>query len=136
MVLASDFSVVLVVVFFCHNQVIGKGSEKSDDTSVDEKYLIATSEQPIAAFLRDEWMKPEDLPVRYAGISTCFRQEVGSHGRDTRGIFRVHQFEKVNFVFLASLMFLLNDNQLLKLWPFAWCAASGISFFSQSVNSS
>lgn len=75
--------------------MIGKGSEKSDDNTVDEKYLIATSEQPIAAFLRDEWLKPEDLPMRYAGLSTCFRQEVGSHGRDTRGIFRVHQFEKV-----------------------------------------
>lgn len=78
-------------------KVIGKGSEKSDDSSIDEKYLIATSEQPIAAFLRDEWLKPEDLPIRYAGFSTCFRQEVGSHGRDTRGIFRVHQFEKVSF---------------------------------------
>lgn len=79
------------------HKVIGKGSEKSDDSSIDEKYLIATSEQPIAAFLRDEWLKPEDLPIRYAGFSTCFRQEVGSHGRDTRGIFRVHQFEKVSF---------------------------------------
>lgn len=77
------------------HQVIGKGSERSDDSSLDEKYLIATSEQPIAAFLREEWLKPEDLPIRYAGFSTCFRQEVGSHGRDTRGIFRVHQFEKV-----------------------------------------
>ncbi|PIO24631.1 hypothetical protein AB205_0094790, partial [Aquarana catesbeiana] len=76
-------------------KVIGKGSEKSDDNSIDEKYLIATSEQPIAALHRDEWLKPEDLPIRYAGLSTCFRQEVGSHGRDTRGIFRVHQFEKI-----------------------------------------
>lgn len=76
-------------------QVIGKSSEKLDDNAIDEKYLIATSEQPIAAFLRDEWLKPEELPIRYAGFSTCFRQEVGSHGRDTRGIFRVHQFEKV-----------------------------------------
>ncbi|XP_047663219.1 serine--tRNA ligase, cytoplasmic isoform X2 [Tachysurus fulvidraco] len=83
-------------------KVIGKGSEHSDDTSVDEKYLIATSEQPIAAFLRDEWLKPEDLPIRYAGISTCFRQEVGSHGRDTRGIFRVHQFEKIEQFVYAS----------------------------------
>lgn len=93
------FGIVLFIFFLCSPtlplQVIGKGSEQSDDTSVDEKYLIATSEQPIAAFLRDEWLKPEDLPMRYAGISTCFRQEVGSHGRDTRGIFRVHQFEKV-----------------------------------------
>ena len=77
-------------------QVIGKGSEKSDDNSYDEKYLIATSEQPIAALHRDEWLRPEDLPIKYAGLSTCFRQEVGSHGRDTRGIFRVHQFEKVS----------------------------------------
>ncbi|NXL54411.1 SYSC protein, partial [Podilymbus podiceps] len=76
-------------------KVIGKGSEKAEDSSTDEKYLIATSEQPIAALHRDEWLKPEDLPIKYAGLSTCFRQEVGSHGRDTRGIFRVHQFEKV-----------------------------------------
>lgn len=91
----------LISVPDCHHvrQVIGKGSEKSDDSSIDEKYLIATSEQPIAAFLRDEWLKPEDLPIRYAGFSTCFRQEVGSHGRDTRGIFRVHQFEKVSLNF-------------------------------------
>ncbi|XP_058859747.1 serine--tRNA ligase, cytoplasmic-like [Acipenser ruthenus] len=83
-------------------KVIGKGSEKSDDSTVDEKYLIATSEQPIAAFLRDEWLNPEDLPIKYAGISTCFRQEVGSHGRDTRGIFRVHQFEKIEQFIYAS----------------------------------
>lgn len=62
---------------------------------MEEKYLIATSEQPIAAFHRGEWIAENALPIKYAGISTCFRQEVGSHGRDTRGIFRVHQFEKV-----------------------------------------
>lgn len=83
-------------------KVIGKGSEKSDDKEVDEKYLIATSEQPIAAFHRDEWIPESSLPIRYAGISTCFRQEVGSHGRDTRGIFRVHQFEKVEQFCLTS----------------------------------
>eukprot|EP00794_Sanderia_malayensis_P007508 gene7508-8341_t len=73
-------------------KVLGKGSERSDDASVEEKYLIATSEQPIAAFHRDEWISPKDLPRKYCGISTCFRQEVGSHGRDTTGIFRVEQF--------------------------------------------
>lgn len=83
-------------------KVIGKASDKSDEGAVDEKYLIATSEQPIAAFHRDEWLKREDLPIKYAGYSTCFRQEAGSHGRDTRGIFRVHQFEKIEqFVFSA-----------------------------------
>ncbi|XP_029856651.1 serine--tRNA ligase, cytoplasmic, partial [Aquila chrysaetos chrysaetos] len=83
-------------------KVIGKGSERADDSSIDEKYLIATSEQPIAALHRDEWLKPEDLPIKYAGLSTCFRQEVGSHGRDTRGIFRVHQFEKIEQFVYAS----------------------------------
>lgn len=79
-------------------QVVGKGSEKQEDAAVDEKYLIATSEQPLAAYHRDEWIPTESLPIKYLGYSTCFRQEVGSHGRDTRGIFRVHQFEKV-FIF-------------------------------------
>lgn len=75
--------------------MIGKGSEHNDDKEIEEKYLIATSEQPIAAFHRNEWIPENALPIKYAGLSTCFRQEVGSHGRDTRGIFRVHQFEKV-----------------------------------------
>merc|ERR1712226_1567511 len=83
-------------------KVTGKGSEKSDDKSVDEKYLIATSEQTIAAYHREEWLAPEKLPIKYAGVSTCFRQEVGSHGRDTRGIFRVHQFEKIEQFVITS----------------------------------
>lgn len=63
----------------------------------EDNYLIATSEQPISAMHSDEWFdKPsEQLPIRYAGYSTCFRKEAGSHGKDTWGIFRVHQFEKV-----------------------------------------
>jgi len=76
-------------------KVVGKGSENPEDKSVSEQYLIATSEQPIAAFHYDEGMKPESLPIKYAGLSYCFRQEVGSHGRDTTGIFRVKQFQKV-----------------------------------------
>ena len=83
-------------------KVTGKGSEKADDKTVDEKYLIATSEQPIAAFHREEWLDEKKLPIKYAGLSSCFRQEVGSHGRDTRGIFRVHQFEKVEQFVITS----------------------------------
>merc|ERR1711934_806694 len=82
--------------------VVGKGSEVEGDKTVSEKYLIATSEQPIAAFHRDEWISEKQLPIKYAGISSCFRQEVGSHGRDTRGIFRVHQFEKVEQFVICS----------------------------------
>jgi len=76
-------------------KVVGKGSEMENDTSVSENYLIATSEQPIAAYHYDEGLAPEKLPIKYAGLSYCFRQEVGSHGRDTTGIFRVKQFQKV-----------------------------------------
>jgi len=83
-------------------KVTGKGSENADDKTIDEKYLIATSEQPIAAFHRDEWIDEKKLPIKYAGLSSCFRQEVGSHGRDTRGIFRVHQFEKVEQFVITS----------------------------------
>lgn len=83
-------------------KVIGKGSEIADESTVDEKYLIATSEQPIAAVHRDQWIPESVLPIKYIGFSTCFRQEVGSHGRDTRGIFRVHQFEKVEQFVLTS----------------------------------
>lgn len=83
-------------------KVVGKGSEKAEEGSLDEKYLIATSEQPIAAYHRDEWIAESALPIKYAGLSTCFRQEVGSHGRDTRGIFRVHQFEKIEQFVLTS----------------------------------
>lgn len=83
-------------------KVIGKGSEVVGDKTVDEKYLIATSEQPLCALHRGQRLKPESLPFKYAGYSTCFRQEVGSHGRDTRGIFRVHQFNKVEQFVLCA----------------------------------
>lgn len=66
-----------------------------DGDPQNDKYLIATSEQPISAFHADEWLVAKDLPLKYAGFSTCFRREAGSHGRDAWGIFRVHQFEKV-----------------------------------------
>ena len=65
-------------------------------------YMIATSEQPISAMHRGEWIEPADLPFKYAGTSSCFRKEAGSHGKDVWGIFRVHQFEKIEqFVFTA-----------------------------------
>ncbi|NOZ81307.1 MAG: serine--tRNA ligase [DPANN group archaeon] len=66
----------------------------------EDLYLIATSEHPMAAMYMDELLFPEQLPMRLAGISPCFRKEAGSHGKDTKGIFRVHQFSKVEqFVF-------------------------------------
>ena len=61
----------------------------------EDLFMIATSEQTLAAYHYDEIIDPKNLPIKYAGISSCFRREAGSHGKDTLGIFRVHQFEKV-----------------------------------------
>ena len=61
----------------------------------DELYLVGTSEVPLAALHADQILDPGSLPLRYAGFSTCFRREAGAAGKDTRGIFRVHQFDKV-----------------------------------------
>ena len=66
----------------------------------DDAYLIATSEHPIAAMYQDEIFEEKDLPLRLAGLSPCFRREIGAHGLDTKGLFRVHQFTKIEqFVF-------------------------------------
>ena len=68
----------------------------------DELFLVGTSEVPLGALHTDEILDPDRIPRRYAGISTCFRREAGAAGRDTRGIFRVHQFDKVEmFSFVA-----------------------------------
>jgi len=61
----------------------------------DDMYLVGTSEVPLAAFHADEFLDVTALPQRYVGFSTCFRREAGTYGKDTRGIFRVHQFDKV-----------------------------------------
>ena len=74
-------------------QVTGEG---------EDKYLIATSEQALCAYFQGKRIEKKDLPIRMAGYSSCFRKESGSHGRDTAGIFRVHQFEKVEQFVLTS----------------------------------
>ena len=63
--------------------------------SDDDLFLVGTSEVPLASFHAGEILAEADLPLRYAGLSSCFRREAGAAGRDTRGIFRLHQFEKV-----------------------------------------
>ncbi|PIA27914.1 hypothetical protein AQUCO_07400032v1 [Aquilegia coerulea] len=77
-------------------------SEGDDKSGNDDRYLIATSEQPLCAYHLGDQIQPKDLPLRYAGYSTCFRTEAGSHGGDTLGIYRVHQFEKVEQFCITS----------------------------------
>jgi seryl-tRNA synthetase len=87
--------------FFVKSEVAAETSELGEFEETlykvegEDLYLIATAEQTLAALHRDEIIDSEDLPKRYCALSTCFRKEAGSHGKDTLGIFRVHQFEKI-----------------------------------------
>jgi seryl-tRNA synthetase len=74
---------------------LGQAAENVYHLEKDDYYLVGTSEVPLAAFHMDEILEGAKLPMRYAGYSTCFRREAGSYGKDTRGIIRVHQFDKV-----------------------------------------
>ena len=74
---------------------LGQASENVYHLEKDDLYLVGTSEVPLAAFHMDEILPVEKLPIRYAGYSSCFRREAGTYGKDTRGIIRVHQFDKV-----------------------------------------
>ncbi|MDA4111243.1 MAG: serine--tRNA ligase [Thaumarchaeota archaeon] len=79
----------------------------------EDLYLIGTSEHAIAAMHMDEIFNGTDLPIHYAGVSPCFRKEAGAHGRDTKGIFRVHQFEKVEQFVYCKPSESENEHQLL-----------------------
>jgi seryl-tRNA synthetase len=71
------------------------GADQLYRIEADDLYLVGTSEVPLAGLHMDEILTADELPARYAGFSTCFRREAGTYGKDTRGIFRVHQFDKV-----------------------------------------
>lgn len=74
---------------------LGQAAENVYHLEKDDVYLVGTSEVPLAAYHMDEVLPVEKLPIRYAGYSSCFRREAGTYGKDTRGIIRVHQFDKV-----------------------------------------
>ena len=74
---------------------LGQAAENVYRVELDDQYLVGTSEVPLAAYHSDEILDGAKLPLRYSGFSTCFRREAGTYGKDTRGIIRVHQFDKV-----------------------------------------
>ncbi len=93
---------------------LGAHSDEVYKIESDDLYLVGTSEVPLAAYHSDEIL--DALPVRYAGFSSCFRREAGSHGKDTRGIIRVHQFDKVEmFSFVALQDAEAEHDRLLEL---------------------
>src|SRR6185295_7594029 len=79
---------------------LGAHADEVYRIEADDLYLVGTSEVPLAGYRADEILDLSDGPLHYAGWSSCFRREAGSYGKDTRGIIRVHQFDKVEmFVF-------------------------------------
>jgi seryl-tRNA synthetase len=80
---------------------VGGHANKDDPIESDDLYLIGTSEVTVCSYHKDEILSEDALPKRYMGYSTCFRREAGTYGKDTKGIYRVHQFEKVEQVVLC-----------------------------------
>jgi seryl-tRNA synthetase len=74
------------------------GREEAYAITADELYLVGTSEVPLVSLHADETLEATQLPIRYAGMSPCFRREAGAYGKDTRGLYRVHQFTKIEQV--------------------------------------
>ena len=85
-----------------------------------DTYLVGTSEVPLAAYHSDEILEAKDLPLRYAAFSPCFRKEAGSHGKDTRGIIRVHWFDKVEMFTYTTLEESYDEHQRLLGWEKEW----------------
>jgi seryl-tRNA synthetase len=82
----------------------------------DDLYLVGTSEVPLAAYHSNETLDPAKLPMRYAGFSSCFRREAGSYGKDTRGIIRVHQFDKVEMFVYCDMADAHQEHLRLLAW--------------------
>ena len=95
---------------------LGQAAENVFHLEEDDFYLVGTSEVPLAAFHMDEILNSEKLPLRYAGYSTCFRREAGSYGKDTRGIIRVHQFDKVEMFTFCKPEEAEAEHQRLLQW--------------------
>jgi seryl-tRNA synthetase len=104
---AEGFTPMIPPVLVREEALVGTGffpeaREQVYEIPRDELFLVGTAEVPLAAYHSDEILSVEEVPLRYAGFSTCFRREAGTYGKDTAGIFRVHQFDKVEmFVFIA-----------------------------------
>ncbi|KUL40391.1 serine--tRNA ligase [Streptomyces sp. NRRL F-4489] len=107
---------------------LGQAAENVYYLERDDYYLVGTSEVPLAAYHMDEIVDAEQLPLRYAGFSPCYRREAGTYGKDTRGIFRVHQFDKVEmFSYVAPEDAEAEHRRLLE-WEKQWLTGLELPF--------
>jgi len=95
---------------------LAQAAENVYHLAEDDLYLVGTSEVPLAAYHMDEILPADKLPLRYAGYSSCYRREAGSYGKDTRGIIRVHQFEKVEMFSFCAPEDAAAEHQRLLGW--------------------
>lgn len=105
---------------------LGQAAENVYHLEEDDVYLVGTSEVPLAAYHMDEIL--ENLPIRYAGYSSCFRREAGSYGKDTRGIIRVHQFDKVEMFSFCKPEDAKEEHKRLLQWEKDFLNAMEIPF--------
>ena len=95
---------------------LGQAAENVYRVESDDLYLVGTAEVPMAAYHSDEILDAKQLPLRYAAFSSCFRREAGTYGKDTRGIIRVHQFDKVEMFAFVDPADALAEHQRLLAW--------------------
>ena len=95
---------------------LGQAAENVFHLEQDDFYLVGTSEVPLAAYHMDEILDSEKFPLRYAGFSSCFRREAGTYGKDTRGIIRVHQFDKVEMFSFCAPEDAAAEHERLLAW--------------------
>ncbi|MGW9075322.1 serine--tRNA ligase [Streptomyces kronopolitis] len=107
---------------------LGQAAENVYHLEKDDYYLVGTSEVPLAAYHMDEIVDAAELPLRYAGFSPCFRREAGTYGKDTRGIFRVHQFDKVEMFSYVAPQDAPAEHQRLLDWEKQWLTGLELPF--------
>ncbi|MFD9610533.1 serine--tRNA ligase [Streptomyces sp. NPDC059083] len=107
---------------------LGQAAENVYHLEKDDYYLVGTSEVPLAAYHMDEIIDADKLPLRYAGFSPCFRREAGTYGKDTRGIFRVHQFDKVEMFSYVAPEDAESEHQRLLEWEKQWLTSLELPF--------
>lgn len=130
---AAGFTPMLTPALVRPESMAGTGYLGQDADGVyflekDNLYLVGTSEVAIASYHRDEILDADQLPLRYAGFSPCFRREAGSHGKDTRGIFRVHQFDKVEMFSFVDPADSQAEHQRLLEWEKQWLTSLELPF--------
>jgi seryl-tRNA synthetase len=130
---ARGFVPVVPPVLVREEAMFGTGFFPTDAVNIyatreDDLYLIGTAEVPLAAFHAHEILERDALPRRYLGYSTCFRREAGTYGKDTRGIFRVHQFDKLEMFSFVSPEASRTEHEQFLLFEEDWVQALGIPY--------